>query len=60
MAEIKISIDKNTWQIIVEAHGYTGGKCMVDTDELQRILSMETETQKIKPEYARRVTTQKA
>ena len=60
MPDIKISINKKDWSIQVEAYGYQGGKCLVDTDELQKILSMETKEQKLKPELARRVTRQEA
>lgn len=59
MPDIKITINKSTWQIQVEAQGYQGGKCLVDTDELTKILEMQTVSQKLKPELARRQSVQK-
>lgn len=57
--EITIEITKESGQIKVEGHGFQGGQCLKDIDELSEILGMVTNQQRMKPEYQRHITVQR-
>lgn len=50
MAGFNITIDKKTWQVKIEADGYTGGECITDIDALMESMGAKTVEQWEKPE----------
>jgi hypothetical protein len=51
MREIKISIDRETYEVEIEGVGFMGQNCISEIDKVMRILQAETVRRTPKPEY---------
>jgi len=51
MANIKITIDKETLQFKAEMEGMRGAGCTTELDAFQKMVGMVTQTQTLKPDH---------
>lgn len=59
MAGFDIKIDTRNWKLVLEGQGFKGDECLKTADELEKALGIKAKSQKLKPEFVRRVNTQK-